>query len=213
MTSGGGLVSAGSRSSNTTLLVVDPRDGSAYAADATGRVAHIGSDMQFAQLGVINPAPLAMAFGEGNWLWAVNGRQLIRIDPRGPVPSASFADGSDPVSVTLNRGVWAADLGGQATRFDPRRTYTLPNGTPARGLRVNANVTVAAPAPLASIAAIESGADVWAASPQTRTVYRIDYTTARVNGTVQLTSAPIGLAVTPAGVWVITRDAKLVEIR
>jgi hypothetical protein len=212
-TGGGKVVSAGSRSSNTTLLVVDPRDGSAYVADASGRIAHIGSDMRFVQLGAVTPAPSALAFGEGNHLWAVNGRQLMRIDPRAPAPIATFKDGSNPVGLTLNRGVWAAQGDGAVTRFDPRGTYKLPNGTSGHGLHVNANVAVAAPAPLSTIVAIESGAELWTASPQTRTVYRIAYNTGRVTGTMTLRSAPVGLAATPAGVWVITRDAELIQIR
>ncbi len=210
---GGGLVSVGSISSDASQLELDPRDGSAYVADSTGRVGHVGLNLQLTQLGVVTPAPTDLAFGEGNWLWAVNGKQLVRMDPSGSVPTATFPDGSDPVAVCLNQGVWAAHGNGHVTRFDPRPTFKLPNGTTANGLHVNADLAVAAPSTLSTIVAIENGPDVWTLSPQTRTLYRIDYSTRHVSGTLTLRSTPIGLAVSSRSAWIITRDAMLIQIR
>jgi Protein kinase domain len=209
---GGGLALAGSTSLDANLLALDPRDGSVYVADTSGRVAHVASNLQLTQLGDVTPAPTDLAFGEGKWLWAVNGDQLIRIGTSGSATTKSFSDGSNPVSVTLNRGVWAAHGDGHVTRFDPRASFRRPDGVTAQGLDVNADIAVASPSALSDIVAIDSEPDVWTASSQTRTVYRIDYDTLHISGTVTFPSPPIGLAVTSHSVWVITRDAKLIEI-
>jgi hypothetical protein len=210
---GGRLTAAGSASSNTSVLVLDPADGSAWTADTTGRIAHVGLDMQFTHGTTVSPPAVALAFGEGSWLWAVNGKQLLRINTGGTTAQPStFADGSDPVSVALNEGVWTAQGDGHVTRFDPRASVTQSDGSTTNGLGMNMDVAVSAPAALTSIAAIPGAPAVWTLSTQTRTVYRIDYASRKVTGTATFSSTPIGLAVTPSSTWVITRNAQLIQV-
>jgi serine/threonine-protein kinase len=198
--SGGRLTPAQPISADASHLAIDARDGSVWMTDSSGRVGHAGLNGQLTQLGSVTPAPVDVAFGEGPWMWTVNGNALVRIDPRGSPPQ-SFHAGPNPVSVTLNLGVWIGHGFGHVTRFNPAT------------LRLNANRPVASPSGLDMIAAVERAPAVWAASARTQTVYRIDYLTQRVTGEVALPSTPVDLAVTPGVAWVATQDDKLIEIR
>jgi streptogramin lyase len=183
-----------------SLLAADPKDGSVWAVDAGGAVTHVSPSGAVLDAPVtISPKPVAVAAGEPNWLWAVNG-SLVRVGNRTrPHP---FDVRADPVAVTLDQGVWTAHANGHVTRFNPIFQY----------LNVNTDARVAPE--LDAISAVEKSSAVWAISRQAKRLYRLSATApgAPITGTVTFGSAPVALAATDGGVWVATADGVVTQI-
>jgi serine/threonine-protein kinase len=194
-------IAASPLSSSPTAMTVDPGDGSVWVADSSGSVTHVDRTGGHAGQPARVPSPVSgLGWGEG-WVWAVNGRALVRISLDGGGSTTTFDTHPGPVSVTFNQGVWTAHTTGHVTRFDPRPSF----------LDVNTDNRIAPS--LDAINAAEQQPAVWAISKQTQTLYRISTQTgAPVTGTVRFASAPVGLAVEGSSVWVATEDGNLTRI-
>lgn len=196
----GSLEAVAQLGSAPSAVALSAGDGSAWASESSGRLTHL--DAAGTILGTpttIRPAPVSLADGEG-WLWAVNGASLVRVGAAGPAATA-FPVGPDPVSVTLDQGVWTAHANGRLARFDPRPGY----------LRVNTDVAIAPE--LDAVSAIDGLPSVWAISRQAKTLYRISTAAgAPITGRVIFKGTPVALAVAPDAVWVATQDGQVIEI-
>jgi serine/threonine-protein kinase len=198
----GAQQATGRLSAGIVALAVDPNDGSAWAADGNGSVAHTG--VNGGPLGVgtrVTPQPVDIGWGEG-WVWAVNAAPdgLLRISLQGGPSATALNARPGALAVTFDAGVWTASSDGTVTRFDPRPGH----------LTANASVAVA-PA-LDGIAALEQQGSIWAIGKQAKRLYRISNANApAVTGSVAFSSPPVALAVGRSAVWVATQDGKLVE--
>lgn len=185
-----------------TAVAVDPNDGSAWVADSSGAINHVGFDGGIVGTPAqISPAASGIGWGEG-WVWAVNraSEGLVRVSLGGGPPT-TFNAGPGPVAVTFNQGVWTAHSTGHVTRFDPRASV----------LEVNTDIFVAPE--LDAIRALESDPAVWAISKQARSLYRISTAMgAAVTGTVTFNSPPVALGVATRSIWVATQDGHLIQI-
>ena len=200
---GNGQLLTGSKLTRApSTIAVNPREGSAWAADASGTVSHVDLRGNIVSHTTVSPAPADIGVGEG-WAWVVNGgtNGLVRIGLGNPSQMA-FDTRSQALAVTFNKGVWVAHGTGHVTRFNPEPGF----------LSVNTDRPVA-PA-LDAIAAQENDPFVWAISTQTKTLYQISTTAgAAVTGNVVFPSPPVALAVENRSVWVATEDGKVTQIR
>ncbi len=187
-----------------TALALDQGDSSAWVADSSGVITHVGLGGSVVRTPAhADRVATSIAWGEG-WLWAADGADngLVRVSRGVSGATTAFSVGPGPVAVALDQGVWTAHADGHVTRFDPRATH----------LRVNADLKVAPD--LAGIAAMDPSPFAWAISKSTRTLYRVTNTgTPAVTGTVVFGSAPVALAVNANSVWVATEDGRVTEIR
>jgi hypothetical protein len=197
------VMSKSSLSAAPSALAVNRDDGTAWAADSSGNVVHVGLDGSVSgQTAHVAPPVLGLGVGEG-WVWAVNGLAsgLVRISQDGSGSATAFNTHPGPVSVTFNQGVWTGHADGRVTRFDPRTDH----------LKVNTDVAVAPS--LGQVQAIETQSSVWAISQRSQMLYRISTQTgAPVMGTVRFASSPVALGVAESSVWVATADGNLTQI-
>jgi serine/threonine protein kinase len=190
-----------SLASAPVALAADPNDGSVWAAEASGTIAHLNPSGDAAPgKARVSPAPNAMGIGEG-WLWAVNGTRLFRVDPRATDPTRSFDVHAQPIAIAFDRGIWTAHAGGHVTRFNPQGAF----------LSVNTDSRVASE--LNAIAAVENGPFVWTTSASAKTAYELSTGEgAPTRAAARLSSAPVGLVVVGRSVWIATDDGKLTQI-
>jgi serine/threonine protein kinase len=199
--SNGNAVKAVGLARAPVALAASLDDGSVWAAEPDGTIAHATPTGQLeASAAKVTGTPRGLSLGAG-WLWAVSGDSLIRIGLGGSHPvSAHDPGGQQPVAVTSDRGIWIAHAGGTISRFDPRPTKM--------GINTRQQITSA----LTGITAADGGPYVWATSQSG--LYKL---AADGNGTgtevARFTSPPVGVAVLSGSVWVATQDGKLSQIR
>ena len=181
-------------------LATEPLSQSAWTFNANGVVSHFDRAGSLVAQVAVTPPPLAIAAGEREAGWAVNGTSLVRVSPSQD-NVARFDTGAGPVAVALDQGVWTAHSNGDVTRFNPRT------------LRVNA-APVQVGSALSLISAVEGAPSVWATSYSSRTIYRVSNTSQPgLEGQVTFRTPPIAIAADLGGVWVATADGYLVRLR
>jgi Protein kinase domain len=186
--------------SGQPVAVAPDVDGSsAWVADASGAITHIGAGDPSNPTVVahVSPAPTGLAVGEPNWVWGVNGG-FVRVSPDGS-GSQTFDAGGGANAVTVNQGIWVAHGDGTVTRFDPQVGHLV--------------ATVRTPGALSGIAAREGSPYVWAISSSARSLYELSLAGPQIVGVVRFSSPPTGVAVTHLGVWVTTAGGSLVRIQ
>jgi streptogramin lyase len=186
--------------SGQPIAVAPDVDGSsAWVADASGAITHVGTGDPSNPTVVshVSPAPTGLAVGEPNWVWGVNGG-FVRVSPNGS-GSQTFDAGSGATAVTVNQGIWVAHGDGTVTRFDPRAGHVA--------------ATVRTPGALSGIAARVPSPYVWAISSSARSLYELSLAGPQIVGVVRFSSPPTGVAVTHLGVWVITAGGSLIRIQ
>jgi hypothetical protein len=196
----GGHVAERVALSGQPVAVAPDVDGSsAWVADASGAITHVGAGDPSNPTAVshVSPSPTGLAVGEPNWVWGVNGG-LVRVSPDG-AGSQTFDAGSGATSVTVNQGIWVAHGDGTVTRFNPRAGHLV--------------ATVRTPGALSGIAAREGSPYVWAISPSARSLYQLSLAGPQIAGVVRFSSPPTGVAVTHLGVWVTTAGGSLIRIQ
>jgi streptogramin lyase len=196
-----GVIKQVALSSAPTALAASREDGSVWAAEPGGTIAHATASGQLeASAAKVSPAPAGISLGAG-WLWAVSGSRLTRIGLGGNHPIMPLDAGApQAIAVTSDRGIWIAHADGTITRFDPRPT------------KMGINTTKQLAADLSGITAADGGPYVWATS--STGLYRLrsdgDGTGQQV---ASFNSPPVGVAVLSSSVWVATKDGKLTQIR
>ncbi len=196
----GGHVAERVALSGQPVAVAPDVDGiSAWVADASGAITHVGTGDPSNPNVVahVSPAPTGLAVGEPNWVWGVNGG-FVRVSPDGS-GSQTLDAGSGATAVTVNQGIWVAHGDGTVTRFDPRAGHLV--------------ATVRTPGALSGIAAREGSPYVWAISPSARSLYQLSLAGPQIVGVVRFSSPPTGVAVTHLGVWVTTAGGSLIRIQ
>jgi hypothetical protein len=186
--------------SGQPVAVAPDVDGSsAWVADASGAITHVGTGdpLNPTVVSHVSPAPTGLAVGEPNWVWGVNGG-FVRVSPNGS-GSQTFDAGSGATAVTVNQGIWVAHGDGTVTRFDPRAGHLV--------------ATVRTPSALSGIAARAASPYVWAISSSARSLYELSLAGPQIVGVVRFSSPPTGVAVTHLGVWVTTAGGSLIRIQ
>lgn len=186
--------------SGQPVAVASDVDGSsAWVADASGAITHVGTGdpSNSTVVSHVSPAPTGLAVGEPNWVWGVNGG-FVRVSPNGS-GSRTLDAGSGATAVTVNQGIWVAHGNGTVTRFDPRAGHLV--------------ATVRTPGALSGIAARGGSPYVWAISSSARSLYELSLAGPQIVGVVRFTSSPTGVAVTHLGVWVTTAGGSLIRIQ
>lgn len=185
-------------SGRPVAIVLGLHQHAVWAADSSGAISHVIDTTSSPAATRVSSAPVGLAVGEPNWIWAVDG-SLVRIDPT-DLSTQTFRVGADPVGVAVNQGIWVAHANGAITRFGPQ---------PGQPQSV---VALSVPTPLSGIAAHEGSSFVWAISRPARSLYEISIGQARVVGVVRFNSAPTHVAVTHLGVWVTTARGSLIRV-
>ena len=180
-------------------VAADVDGSSAWFADTSGGIAHVGSDGASSPTVAahVSPAATNLWVGEPNWVWAVNG-SLVRVSPDGS-GSQAFDAGSGATAVTVNQGIWVAHGDGTVTRFNPQTGHVV--------------ATLRTPGALSAVAAREGSPFVWGISSSTRSLYEIATSGPQIVGVVRFSSPPTGVAVTHLGVWVTTAGGSLIRIQ
>jgi tRNA A-37 threonylcarbamoyl transferase component Bud32 len=190
-----------SQPTSASLLAADRQDGIVFTGTANRTIERAGTNATAA----IKPPFTAMAYGEG-WLWLGRSDGMIERRHRDLSPGGSFNDGPHITALAFNGGVWASQVNGDVTRFDPRKL----------SIGQNATIAVAPGHPLTAIAAIDGQPPtpvVWTISRATRTLYEISYAHLKVIASLRLSSTPVELAaISPRSVWVATTDNQVIEV-
>ena len=199
VTPGGHVAERVALSGQPVAAAPDIDGSSAWVADASGAITHVGTGDPSNPNVVahVSPAPTGLAVGEPNWVWGVNGG-LVRVSPNGS-GSQTLDAGSGATAVTVNQGIWVAHGDGTVTRFDPRAGHVA--------------ATVRTPGALSGIAAREGSPYVWAISPSARALYQLSLAGPQIVGVVRFSSPPTGVAVAHLGVWVTTAGGSLIRVQ
>jgi YVTN family beta-propeller protein len=126
---------------------------------------------------------------DGQSVWVTNERTdtLVKVDTQSGTVGDPIKVGRQPKAVALGAGsVWVAnELDNTVSRIDPK------TGTVSPPIGVQGADAIAA-----------DGSSVWVAGTASNTVTRIDPATHLIVTTIQVSSGPLGLALTTNDVWV-----------